>query len=55
MPSDEKVRAAILSTALNALMFAESVLYGPDGRELGRGNGTFARSKIALGSVDTYA
>lgn len=38
-----------------ALLFAESILYGPDGKELGRGTGTFARSPIALASVTSYA
>jgi uncharacterized protein (TIGR00369 family) len=37
------------------LYFAESVLYGPTGKELGRGSGSFARSKVSLASVKTYA
>lgn len=37
------------------VLFAESILYGPDGKELGRGTGTFAHSPIALTSVPSYA
>ena len=33
---------------------AEAVLYNADGKELGRGNGVFVRSKIQLADVDTY-
>ncbi len=36
-------------------MVAESVVYDADGREIGRGNGLFVRSKILLKDVPGYA
>jgi uncharacterized protein (TIGR00369 family) len=33
---------------------AEAVLYGEDGKEVGRGNGVFVRSKIRLGDALGY-
>jgi uncharacterized protein (TIGR00369 family) len=37
-----------------SVLFAEAVLFGPNGEALGRGSGTFARSPIALESVESY-
>jgi len=34
---------------------AEAVLYGDDGKEVGRGNGVFVRSKISLAEALGYA
>jgi len=35
--------------------FAESVLVGPDGKELARGHGSFSRSRFLLADVPGYA
>lgn len=32
----------------------ESVVYNEDGKEIGRGNGVFVRSKIELAGIDVY-
>lgn len=35
-------------------LFADSVLYGPDGTEAGRGSGVFMRSRIRLSALPGY-
>lgn len=37
------------------LLFAESRLLGPDGRVIGTGQGTFARSELLLAALPDYA
>ena len=39
----------------STILFAESTLIGPDGKELGRGSGTFAKSQAPLASAPGYA
>ncbi len=34
---------------------AEAIVYNEEGKEVGRGNGVFVRSKIALNDIDGYA
>ncbi|MCA9495065.1 MAG: PaaI family thioesterase [Myxococcales bacterium] len=38
-----------------SLLFAESRLFGPDGRVIGTGQGTFARSELRLAELPGYA
>lgn len=38
-----------------SLLFAESRLLGPDGRVIGTGQGTFARSELLLAALPDYA
>ena len=36
-------------------IFAEAVLYGPEGKELGRGHGSFSVTSVPLESAEHYA